>query len=160
MPRNYTQTFGVVGAILEKDGKILLIKEGGHFDETGTWNQPAGWINLGENPLDAAVREVKEETGFDIKLTSLLGIYSVVKESLYTPETGTPHPLKFIFCAEITGGELMQPNEEVAELRWFTPEEINAMEPGTLRDMDIKQEVVDYFAGKQYPLDIIHHSIQ
>ena len=158
--RVFTQTFGIVGVILEKDGKILLIQEGGNFIDTGKWNQPAGWIDVGENPLEAAVREIKEETGLDVTLTALLGVYSLVKQNQATSAQEIPHALKFIFKAQITGGELMQPNEEIADLRWFTPEEIATMGPETLRDLDIKQEVFDYFAGQEFPLDLLHHTVQ
>ena len=75
--RVLTQTFAVVGAIIEKDEKILLVKEAGTRDK-GKWNQPAGWIEVGQNPLVAVVKEVKEETGLDFEPTGLIGIYSTV----------------------------------------------------------------------------------
>ncbi len=49
--------------------------------------------------------------------------------------------------------------DDVAEVRWFTPEEINGMDLSTLRDMDIKKMTKDYFSGKKYPLDIIRHTL-
>ena len=48
MQRVFTQTFGVVGALLVRDGKILLVKEAGKMDN-GKWNQPAGWPEVGED---------------------------------------------------------------------------------------------------------------
>ena len=62
--RVFTQVFGVVGAIIEKEGKILLVKEAGTHDK-GKWNQPAGWIDVGEDPIEMVKRELKEETGLD-----------------------------------------------------------------------------------------------
>ena len=69
------------------------------------------------------------------------------------------HAIKIIFVGEILGeqGEFMK--DEIAETKWFTPEEIENMGPETLRDVDIKQMVKDYFAGKRYPLDMITHTV-
>lgn len=53
--RVFTQTFGVVGAIIEKNGKILLVKETKKGCK-GKWSYPAGWIDIGENVIDAAKR--------------------------------------------------------------------------------------------------------
>src|SRR3989344_3397615 len=98
--RVFTQVFGVVGAIIEKDGKFLLAKEQylGHRAH-GKWNQPAGWVDVGEHPMDAVVREVQEETGLAFTPTHLLGVYSLVKrnEGRINAPKETRHPLKLIF---------------------------------------------------------------
>ncbi|MBX4187449.1 MAG: NUDIX domain-containing protein [Candidatus Doudnabacteria bacterium] len=151
--RVYTQTFGVVGAILEKDGKFLLIKEAHAGIDTGKWNQPAGWIEVGENPLDSVAREVKEETGYDFVPTKILGIYSLFRKR---PD-GERHALKIIFTGKI-GEAQTSLAEDSSETKWFTPEEIYAMQPDVLRDLDIKQEVKDYLAGKGYPLGLLTHT--
>ena len=49
--------------------------------------------------------------------------------------------------------------EDVSETNWFTPEEIEKMDSKKLRDLDIKQMVKDYFAGKKYPLKLLTHTI-
>ena len=150
--RVFTQTFGVVGAILEREGKFLLIKEAHAGIDTGKWNQPAGWIEVGENPLESVVREVKEETGFDFVPTKILGIYSLYRTDL------KKHGIKIIFTGKI--GEMQSAlTEDSSETRWFTPEEIYAMEPEDLRDLDIKQEVKNFLEGKGYPLGILTHTV-
>ena len=158
MARVYTQTFGVVGAIIERDGKFLLVKENNpsHPDH-GKWNQPAGWIDVGENPLDSVAREVKEETGYDFTPTHVLGVYSLAKKN-HPHHSVTSHCLKIIFLGRISDapGEL---SDDISETRWFSPEEISAMDSKTLRDTDIKNEVKDYLAGVRYPLEIVHHRI-
>ncbi|MDP3993647.1 MAG: NUDIX domain-containing protein [Candidatus Doudnabacteria bacterium] len=156
--RVFTQSFSVVGAIIEKEGKIFLVKENQGADK-GKWNQPAGWLDVGEDPVVAIKREVKEETGFDFEPTSLVGIYSLVRKDRL-PMTGyTPHALKLIFKGNISGTN-HDSNEEIAEVRWFGKEEILKMGTDQLRDEDIKQEVEDYFAGRSFPLDIIRHTVQ
>ena len=152
--RVFTQTFGVAGAIIEKDGKILLVKEAKEIAK-GKWNQPAGWIDVGENPIDAAKREVSEETGFDFTPDSILGIYSKVKKE----GEDIHHPIKIIFLGKISDEKIRELEDDISETKWFTPEEIENMDADTLRDLDIKKMVKDYFSGKRYPLDLITHTV-
>ncbi|MDP3741217.1 MAG: NUDIX domain-containing protein [bacterium] len=158
--RVFTQTFGVVAAVLEKDGKILLVKEASG-DDKGKWNMPAGWIDVGQNPIDMATIEVKEETGLDFEPTGLIGVFSFIKTY---PDNSDgkrlKHPIVLVFRGNILGGELIKQNEEIAETRWFSPDEINEMDSTKLRDMNIKQRIEDYFAGRNFPLDIIRHTVQ
>jgi 8-oxo-dGTP pyrophosphatase MutT (NUDIX family) len=151
--RVFTQTFGVVVAIIEKDGKFLLVKERKTVAKD-KWNHPAGWIDVGENPYEAIIREVKEETGFDFKPTNILGIYSLSKES--GVEAGH-HPIKIAFTGTISDKQGKYWEDEIAEVKWFLPEEIEAMDLNILRDLDIKTMVKDYLAGKKFPLEVLTH---
>lgn len=156
--RIFTQTFGVAGAIIEKDGKVLLVREGNDKADAGLWNQPAGWIDVGEDPVEAAKREVKEETGLDFEPTGLIGIYSLYRKDLQEKIGATPHAIKLVFRGNWSG-EAKHDGSEIMELRWFPPEEIEKMGMDELRDLDIKKEVADYFAGKSYSLEIIRHTV-
>jgi len=158
MPRVFTQTFGVTGAIIEREGKILLVRETKKIAE-GLWNHPAGWIDVGENPLDAVKREVKEETGYDFTPTHIVGIYSLYKKHLEEKFSITPHPIKIIFTGKISKNNTGELADDVSETKWFSPEEIYQMDKNTLRDIDIKQMVKDYFTGKRYPLDLLTHIV-
>lgn len=145
---------------MEKDGKILLMKETGSGPDSGKRSQSAGWIEIGENPIDAVKREVKEESGYDFEPAAVLGIYSLVRKDKETEwNRGIPHAIKLLFV-----GNISQQQSELADdsagTKWFMPEEIYAMDGKILRDLDIKQEVKDYFAGKRYPLEILQHHIQ
>lgn len=137
----------IVGAVIEKDGKILLVKEGKPL-AYGLWNIPAGRLDKNENPIDGAKREVKEETGYDIEINGLLGVYV----------GGSPHianliRIKIIFRASVIGGELNFPKDEILEAKWFEPSEVLAMKDSQLRG--IKNEVKDFVEGKNYSIDII-----
>jgi ADP-ribose pyrophosphatase YjhB (NUDIX family) len=159
--RVFTQTFGVVAAIIEKEGKILLVKESGLKGwDKGKWNHPAGWIEVGENPIEGIKREVFEETGFNFVPRYLLGLYSLVRKDKETIKArgGVVHPVKIVFLGEISSGQKSLA-EDVVEIKWFAPEEIYGMDAKTLRDFDIKQMVRDYFAGKRYPLNLLTHTV-
>lgn len=59
--------------ILERDGAVLLVER--RFPPLG-WALPGGFVEAGEKVSTAAVREAKEETGLDVRLTALLHVYS------------------------------------------------------------------------------------
>lgn len=158
--RVYTQVFCVVGTIIVKDDKILLIREAGTVDK-GKWNLPAGWLDVGENPINGAKREAKEETGFDIKITDFLGVYSLVRSDLQKVDGFIRHPIKLIFIGKISGEKKYNiDKKEITEVKWFSLEEIEKMSKDELRDIDIKNQFKEYLTGKRYPLDIIKHTIK
>lgn len=158
-PRVFTQTFGVVGGLLEKDGKFLLVRESQRKGpDNGKWSHPAGWIDVGENPVTGGKREVEEETGVRFTPTAVLGIYSLVREDIEKELNAVAHAIKIIFIGEFTDSDGSL-HDDVTEIRWFTPEEIESMDNKTLRDLDIKQMVRDYISGKKYPLSIITHTV-
>lgn len=109
-------TFIVAGAVIEKDGKYLLVQER-QPRAYGLWNLPAGRVDVGESLEDTAVREAKEETGLDVELIHKLGIF----------QDKSSEPPKHAYLARITGGELITPNDEVMDLRFFTYNEIEQL---------------------------------
>ena len=160
MVRVFTQTYGVVGAIIEKDGKILLVKESVEKGpDAGKWNNPSGWVHVGENPIEEVKREVKEETGFDFTPTHILGIYSIFRKDLIKDFEQIRHPIRVIFIGKINKHQGQFKKEEIAETKWFSPEEIKKMDSNNLRHIDIKTMVKDYFAGKKYPIELLTHTI-
>lgn len=105
--RNAKPTAGVLPV---KDGKVLLAKRG-RDPFKGAWDIIGGFMDADELPEDAAIREAKEETGLDVKITSLLGIYI----DRYG-ENGD-YTLNLHYIAEVIGGE-MKPMDDVADLEW------------------------------------------
>ncbi len=156
-----TMPFVIAGAVLEREGRILLVRESvrGNPDD-GKWNQPAGHLEVGEDPVEAVKREVLEETGMEFTPTGLLGIYSLVRKDVEKERGWTPHALKLIFTGAFRERPGAKLEKDISETKWFTQAEIEGMDRTRLRDMDIKKEVRDYFSGRRYPLESISHLVQ
>jgi len=106
----------VAGCLLQKDNKILLIQEG-REDIHGLWNLPMGKVDVGETIEQAAIRETKEECGYDVRLNDEVGLYHSSAES----------PVIHAFTADIIGGELQYPVDELLDAQWFKLEEIRLL---------------------------------
>lgn len=159
--RIYTQTFGVVAALLEKDGKFLLVREAKVTKpDIGKWNHPAGWLEVGEDPVEAVKREVLEETGYAFEPTHLLGVYSLVRKDLESAMGSPLHPVKLVFLGRLDETSRAALAEDVSETRWFAPEEIEAMGGAELRDADIKTMVQHHREGRRWPLELLTHGVQ
>jgi 8-oxo-dGTP diphosphatase len=115
----------IAGVITKQDGKYLLVQERQERCY-GQWNLPAGHVDEGESPEEAAKREGYEETGYTFEIV------------------GTPHMFTFedrgavihLYPANITGGEMKFDASELLDVRWFTVEEIQHItlrEPAFLR---------------------------
>ena len=138
----------IVGAIVEKDGKIMLVQENQPL-AYGLWNTPAGHLDVGESPIDGAKREFKEETGYDIEINGILGIY--VKSFKDTNTVA----LKIVFRASIIGGSLVFSKDELMDVKWFKPTDILTMDDSKLRD--IRKEIEDFINNRNYSLGIIRN---
>lgn len=60
-----------VRAFILREGKLLLVRE----SDDGLWSLPGGWADIGDSPSEAICREVQEETGLNVKVTKLLGVW-------------------------------------------------------------------------------------
>lgn len=66
-----------VGAVVWKDGKVLLIRRG-RPPRQGSWSLPGGRQELGETVFQTAEREIREETGVDIRILDVAGVVDVI----------------------------------------------------------------------------------
>lgn len=90
-----------------KHNQILLIQR----EDFEVWNLPGGTIEMGETPAQGAIREVKEETGIDVKLSHLVGIYTF-------PRWHQPYHAA-LFVGEPIGGALKPQDGEAIDVRWW-----------------------------------------
>jgi len=111
----------VVGVILtnEKD-EVLLVKSSRGFTK-GMWNVPGGFIEYGEGPEVAAAREAKEETGLDVEIGELLGVYTERFESPY-------FMYGFMYAATLVDPKqkLVPEPTEIADAKWMSAEKAKA----------------------------------
>ena len=107
----------VAGVVIKKDGKYLLVQEK-QEKVYGLWNLPAGRVDVGDTIEQTAVKEAKEETGFNVELIHKIDIF----------QNSAQEPPKHAFEAKIIGGELFFPKDEILDVKWFSLEEIRNME--------------------------------
>lgn len=116
-------TYIVAVVIFNEDDELLLIQEA-KKSCAGKWYVPAGRMEKGENIVEAAMREVLEETGLHVKITTLLAV-----------ESASGSWFRFVMTGEITGGELKVPSmadQESLQAKW-----IGNLDEVTLRSNDI-----------------------
>ena len=101
------------GCILNENGEILLQRRG----DCNMWGLPGGTVELGETPQMAAIREVKEETGLDVEVGELIGIYTDF--NVVCPNGDQFQSILIAYELSIVGGELFCDKEETLELNWF-----------------------------------------
>lgn len=98
-----------VGVFIVKDEKVLLAKRGIEpFKDW--WDSIGGFVEEGESPQEAAIRETREETGLEVSIKQVLGM----GKDMYRDQPITP----IAFSAKIVSGE-PKAADDVAELRWF-----------------------------------------
>ena len=107
----YTNAKPTASVLPVRGGKVLLAVRG-REPHKGYYGGIGGFMEAHELPEEAALREAKEETGLDMKIVELLGIYNDVYGS------DGDRTLNFHYIAEIVGGE-MRPMDDVAGLEWF-----------------------------------------
>ena len=139
----------VVSASIMRDGKILLVKEGKEFCY-GQWSFPGGRVEE-EEGLDAAVvREVREETGYDVTITGMTRVLRYISQYGF-------HCVRFNFIAEIVGGTPRVDGTEILELRLFAPDDVRHCEDLQLRTPAIIQTIIDDLrAGAFHPVGIVY----
>ena len=100
-----------VGVLVEQDGEILLVQRS--FDpHRGKWSLPAGFVNAGEDPAEAARRECLEETSLNVRVTRILNIYA-------EKEHAGGADFIIVYAAEIINGNLAAA-DDAADAAWFS----------------------------------------
>jgi 8-oxo-dGTP diphosphatase len=104
-----------VAVLILQDGKILLAKR--NIDpQKGFWSLPAGFVDAGEDPVQAAVRECLEETGLAVNITGLLDVMAGREHSKGAD-------ILIVYEAVIEGGQL-EPGDDADEVGFFQQEDL------------------------------------
>ncbi|GAA1581032.1 hypothetical protein GCM10009678_74730 [Actinomadura kijaniata] len=126
-------------AVCIKDGRVLLTR---HVPPKGesVWTLPGGRVEHAEDPFDAVIREVAEETGCDAVVERLLGVDSRVIPPAERTVPGGPehHNVGIFYQVRITGGQLRpEPNGQTAEPTWTRMPEVAFLRRSSLVDIGI-----------------------
>ena len=113
----YENPRDVVDIIIEKEGKIVLIERGVEPFK-GKLAIPGGHVDYGETVEHAAVREAKEETNLDVKLKSILGVYSGPNAD------PRGHRVSTVFIAEPVAG-ILEGKDDAAKANYYDLNKLN-----------------------------------
>ena len=139
-----------VATVVVRDGRLLLVEEYAGGDAL-VLNQPAGHLEPDESLLDAALRETREETGWDVELTAFIGTYQ-----WKAPENGR-HYLRLAFAATpLRHDESVTLDDGIERAVWLTPEELQA-EQARHRSPLVWKVVADFLGGRRHPLSLLNH---
>ncbi|HEX8864776.1 MAG TPA: NUDIX domain-containing protein, partial [Lentzea sp.] len=98
---------------------LLLIERA----DDGYWAMPGGLVDAGETFVQAAIREAREETGFDVEITGLVGLYSDPEHVTAYDDGTVSQECSMVFRAHVVGGAA-QLSDESAQVRFVKPEDI------------------------------------
>ncbi|MFT3762453.1 MAG: NUDIX hydrolase [Pseudoxanthomonas sp.] len=145
-----------VATVVVRDGRLLLVEEYAGGDRL-VLNQPAGHLEPDESLLAAAVRETREETGWDVEPTAFIGAYQwKVPEDDGGPHAGK-HYLRFAFAAEaLRHDPSIRLDAGIERAIWLTPAELQA-EEARHRNPMVWQVAADFLAGRRHPLSLLNH---
>ena len=140
--------------VVGEDDKVLLIKEKLEKLPVPLWNIIKGSYDGKETIFEAALQECQEEASLDVELTHSLGVY--------VSEESEKMRIQFNFLARAKDmsvprvaamEEQVSRNEAIEEVRWFTQEEIVAMDPREFVSPRAYELLQDWMAGKTFPLE-------
>ncbi|MEU1604636.1 NUDIX domain-containing protein [Micromonospora matsumotoense] len=106
---------GVTGVVRDDAGRVLLARRG----DNGRWSLPAGVVDPGEQPAEAVVREVWEETGVRVVVDRIAG---VATHPVVYPNGDACEYLNVWFRCRPVGGHPRADGDESTEVAWFTPD--------------------------------------
>ena len=136
----------VVGVCIKNDNNEILMVQEANDEIRGLYNIPAGKLDSNESIMEGAIRETKEETGYDVKLDSVLCIQYLESKNI----------LKIIFNATIISGSKSFDKDEIMDIKWIPIEELESMTSNEIRSYDSNISIIrDSKNNKQYSLEMI-----
>ncbi|WP_313896175.1 NUDIX domain-containing protein [Streptomyces sp. YIM 98790] len=110
--------------VRDEAGRLLLLKR----VDNGLWTIPTGGVKKGESVGQAAIRECREETGLDIEIDGLVGVFStpehVIAYMHHSEVLEVRQPINICVRGRAAGGEIVPQPDEAQEVRWVGQEEL------------------------------------
>jgi len=125
MPKPVTPMVGCDSFITNEKKEVLLIKR----RDSGLWALPGGFHDLGETPAKCAVRECFEETGYEITIAHLLGVFSSNNYKYVNYQWKENEITHILFIGKITGGE-PKVSDETLQIGWFSEKNLPTLFDG------------------------------
>ena len=136
----------VAQVYVKKDNKILMVQEN-KIGKKGKWNMPSGKLEENETLIDAAIREVKEETNLDVQISGLIAIQESITEM--------GQLIIFYFKREYISGEIYFNQEEISDVKWMTEKEIKDMDHTIIRGGETIDSILELANKNMISLDRI-----
>jgi ADP-ribose pyrophosphatase YjhB (NUDIX family) len=108
--------------VTDEHGRIVLV----HRRDNDLWALPGGGMDLGESIVQGAVREVKEETGLDVEVTGLIGVYTNPHHVMAYDDGEVRQQFSLCFTTRLLGGELRFDSEST-DITWIEPDQLDAL---------------------------------
>jgi ADP-ribose pyrophosphatase YjhB (NUDIX family) len=129
---------GSSAVVTDDEGRILLQRR----SDSGNWALPGGTMDIGETFAQSTVREVKEETGFDVSIERIVGIYSDPGHVFAYEDGEVRQEFNICLACTIVGGDLAVSSEST-DVRFFPLDEVDGL---TMHE-SIRKRITDYLHG-------------
>ena len=114
----------VLMIVRDDKGRILLIRNA----DVDSWAPPGGSIEPDESPKDAAVREMREETGLLVEPVRIIGVYGGPQYRVVYPNGDVASYVATVFECKVVSGEMAPDHEESLDVRYFSEAELDSMQ--------------------------------
>jgi mutator protein MutT len=111
---------GVDAIVRDEQGRILITRR----SDDGEWDLPGGAVEPGETPSEGVRREVREETGLDVRIVRVAGVFGGKAFRHTYPDGQEIEAFSVTFECAIEGGKLRSRDGEVTEFRFVTVDEL------------------------------------
>ena len=136
-----TPKVDVRGVVFDGQGRLLLVRE----RSDGGWTLPGGWADVGATPAENVVREVREESGFEVRAVKVLAVYD---RDRHPHPPMLQHVYKVFVRCEIVGGLALQETPETAGAEFFAEDAI----PGALSTARVTlSQIRRFFEHRRQP---------
>lgn len=113
----------VSALVRDEHGRILMI----HRTDNDKYSIPGGGQEVGETVAGAVIREVREETGIDVEVTGIVGVFSNPAHVISYDDGEVRQEFSICFYAKPVGGQL-RTSAESKEVKWVSPEDVSGLD--------------------------------